>query len=244
MRVLLVAGAGEARQIAHALWGVPNLSVTVFQTKEVDASECFGWPVRDASGVDDATLFQWVGDMEPDGIIDAEDTFRVDRSVALSSLSQRWKCDYVKYLPPFWVPTVADNWTFLGEAAEASQCIPKNAVVFADLDYDVLQRLGLPKTQKVIWRGAPSEQSRDLEENVVFHSRNGPTSVAGETRLMGELDVDWLVVRNTGGQYDWPKLEAARELGVRVALLRRPQQPDGPKITTVSETVAWVRRRG
>jgi precorrin-6A/cobalt-precorrin-6A reductase len=57
------------------------------------------------------------------------------------------------------------------------------------------------------------------------------------------LGINWLVTRNSGGTASRAKLEAARTLGIKVAMIRRPPQPPGPKVETVAEAMAWVRRR-
>ncbi|MDD9922027.1 MAG: precorrin-6A/cobalt-precorrin-6A reductase, partial [Boseongicola sp.] len=61
-------------------------------------------------------------------------------------------------------------------------------------------------------------------------------------RLRGTT-ADGLAPLNSGGVGSWPKVEAARELGIRVAMIRRPLQPEALRIDTVAEALAWVRRR-
>ena len=68
-----------------------------------------------------------------------------------------------------------------------------------------------------------------------------PFSVADEISLFSQLDVDWLVVKNSGGTASRTKLDAARQLGIRVALIRRPKQPDATRLETVEEAIEWVR---
>ena len=68
-----------------------------------------------------------------------------------------------------------------------------------------------------------------------------PFSVADEVALFRELGVDWLVVKNAGGIASRSKLDAARQLELPVAMIRRPAQPDVPKLETVDEAIAWVR---
>ena len=60
---------------------------------------------------------------------------------------------------------------------------------------------------------------------------------------MHDLGVTWSVTRNSGGSASFAKLEAARRLGISVAMIRRPPQPEAARISTVSEALAWVRRR-
>lgn len=58
--------------------------------------------------------------------------------------------------------------------------------------------------------------------------------------LFRKLGVDWLVVKNSGGEASRSKLDAARILGIPVALIERPAQPPGPKLTTVEDALDWV----
>ncbi|MEQ9676314.1 MAG: precorrin-6A/cobalt-precorrin-6A reductase, partial [Roseovarius indicus] len=67
-----------------------------------------------------------------------------------------------------------------------------------------------------------------------------PFSVEEEKNLFQELGVDWLVVKNAGGAAAMSKLVAARELGLDVAMIVRPPQPDALKVASVAEALAWV----
>ena len=76
-----------------------------------------------------------------------------------------------------------------------------------------------------------------------FEVQPGPFTVYDECDFFVREGVDWIVTRNTGGQGSWPKIEAARELGLPIAMIRRPLQAEGLKINTVAEAISWVRRR-
>ncbi len=70
----------------------------------------------------------------------------------------------------------------------------------------------------------------------------GPYTPEGESALMREHGVGLLVTKNSGGPMTASKLQAARELGVRVVVVERPPLPPGSTaVTTVAEAVTWVR---
>jgi len=73
----------------------------------------------------------------------------------------------------------------------------------------------------------------------------GPYTVDGERALMREHGIGLLVTKNSGGPMTAAKLQAARDLGVRVIMVRRPPLPAGSTVVaTVPEAVRWVRRQG
>ena len=68
-----------------------------------------------------------------------------------------------------------------------------------------------------------------------------PFSEADEVALFERLGVDWLVVKNAGGTPSRTKLDAARVLGIKVAMIARPPRPDAAIVETEAEAMAWVR---
>ena len=59
--------------------------------------------------------------------------------------------------------------------------------------------------------------------------------------LFQDLEIDWLITRNAGGDASRTKLDAAQALELPVAMIRRPPQSNGPKLETVQAALDWVR---
>jgi len=68
----------------------------------------------------------------------------------------------------------------------------------------------------------------------------GPFTVEAESALLLEHRIEVLVARNSGGRATEAKLEAANRLGIPVIMVRRPRPPEGERVATVAEALAWV----
>lgn len=139
---------------------------------------------------------------------------------------------------PGWHPRGARRWHVLRRASDLTRTIPPGAHVFAATGREeeaVLRRLRA--TVYLRRRGG-----RDAPPGLIAVEGTPPFTIADEMRLFRELGIGWLVLRDAGGEGARPKLDAARALGLHIALIARPALPDAPVARTSKEALRWLRQ--
>jgi len=66
----------------------------------------------------------------------------------------------------------------------------------------------------------------------------GPYALEDERRLLADHRIDLVVTKDSGGDATRAKLDAARERGIPVLVVRRPPAPEGPGIVVVASADA------
>lgn len=68
----------------------------------------------------------------------------------------------------------------------------------------------------------------------------GPFEYASDLALLRHHRIDLLVSKNAGGHAARAKIDAARQLGIKVIMIDRPQVPDRIEVGSVAAVVQWI----
>jgi precorrin-6A/cobalt-precorrin-6A reductase len=85
----------------------------------------------------------------------------------------------------------------------------------------------------------PVEPPLDVPDATYILGR-GPFDQASELALLEEHGIEVIVSKNSGGTATYGKIAAARELGIEIVMIDRPQLPDARSAETVEEAVAMI----
>ena len=237
--LLVLAGAGEAQQIGHALVG-RGIDAEMSYAGGGRAMPQTGLPTRRGGFGGEAGFRAYLEAHHITAVLDATHPFAHRITGRTARICKARGLPYCQLLRAEWTPEVGDRWVFLDRVEDAADHIPQGAVVFLTTGRATLKGLANLQGRQLICRQIDPPEEEFPLPNGRYLTGTPPFSVEDEVALFRQLGVDWLIVKNDGGEAPRSKLIAARRLGLPVAVLNRPPQPDAFRVKTVDAALEWV----
>ncbi|MDU8926434.1 cobalt-precorrin-6A reductase [Alisedimentitalea sp. MJ-SS2] len=240
MTLLLLAGTAEAREIASRIAeeGVQAVASFAGATK---APAVLDLPMRSGGFGGKDGFRKYLREERISAVLDATHPFAARISERTARVCGELGLPLCLVLRPAWEPTAKDDWVSLKDETDAMNHVPEGAVVFLATGRQRLEKFAGLVGRRVICRVVDPQQDAFPFENGEYLVGRPSEDVAEEEALFQRHDVEWLIARNAGGQAARAKLEAARNLGIRVGLIERPAPPQGISVQTVDAALDWVR---
>ncbi|MFQ1700886.1 cobalt-precorrin-6A reductase [Loktanella agnita] len=238
MTLLLLAGTGDARRIAQRLAGADVIASLAGATRDPVALPI---PTRLGGFGGEAGFRDFLTAHAISAVLDATHPYAHRITARSARICAALGLPFLQYLRPGWVPEVGDNWTEISREEEAATLIPTGATVFLGTGRQTLDRFANLTGRRVICRQIDPPEGPFPFAGGEFLLGRPPFSVADELALFDRLKVDWLVVKNAGGEASHTKLTAARQLGIPVLMIARPTPGDWPHVASIESAMEWVR---
>jgi precorrin-6A/cobalt-precorrin-6A reductase len=155
------------------------------------------------------------------------------------------KIPHLMLVRPQWERVSGDNWIEVESVAAAAQAIPEsiNRVFITSgrqqLEPFLLRSQIHPQTWYLIRSIDPPDI--DLPNSEVLLDR-GPFSLEQERQLLQNYQIQSIISKNSGGAATYAKIMAARELGIPIIMVQRPASPEGKKVTSIEDAIAWLKQ--
>ena len=231
MRVLLLGGTKEARELATALVERGHDVVTSLAGRTREPVPVFGAVrVGGFGGADGFAAYLRAGSIER--LIDATHPFAGTISRNAADAAARTGVRRLALDRAPWQAVPGDRWHRASDLGDAAETLPTGA--------RVLLALGRQHLAPFAARGDVAFVVRAIEPFepplacTVLLERPG-ASVADEIDLLKRHAIDRIVSRNSGGAGAYAKIAAARRLGLGVTMVDRPPPPPPPVFGTVDE---------
>jgi precorrin-6A/cobalt-precorrin-6A reductase len=244
VRVLLLGGTAEARELAARLAAEPGLSVVSSLAGRVRDPLLPAGEVRVGGFGGVEGLAGWLEDERVGLVVDATHPYAAIMQANAAAACGRLGLPRLRLARPGWRERDGDRWRWVGSLDEAAAALPSlGARVFLTTGRQGLASFaGLDRLWFLIRCVDPPSGPLPPHRKVLL--ARGPYDRERERALMGRFAVEVLVTKDSGGSLTAGKLAAARDLGLPVVVVRRPPAPPGPSVTGVDEAVAWVRLTG
>lgn len=237
MTLLLLAGTAEARAIATALRGQDVIASLAGATRDPAPLPI---PVHMGGFGGEPGFRAFLEQHAIHAVLDATHPYAARITTRSAAVCAALGLPFCQLLRPPWVPGPGDRWTEIASEEEAAAHIPQGVNVFLGTGRQTLESFANLTGRRVICRQIDPPEGPFPFEGGEFLIGRPPFSVVDEVALFRRLGVDWLVVKNAGGAASATKLTAARELGIPVLMLARPETGNWPQVASVEAALAWV----
>jgi len=241
MHVLILGGTTEARRLAAELAADPALRVTSSLAGRVAEPRLPAGEVRIGGFGGPSGLADWLREQHVDALIDATHPFAGTISRNAAEAAAEVHVPLLALRRPSWVPVSGDRWHPVGSLDEAAAVLPAlGRRVFLTTGRQGLAAFAGLAELFFLVRSVDAPEPPMPRRTEVLLDR-GPFTLDGERAVLREHRIDVLVTKDSGAAATAPKLTAARELGLPVVIVRRPEPPAGvPEVPDVSGAVAWL----
>jgi precorrin-6A/cobalt-precorrin-6A reductase len=239
VRVLILGGTGEARELAAALRaaGTDVLSSLAGRTRQPRLPD---GPVHTGGFGGPDGLAAFLREEAITHLIDATHPFAEVITANAALAAQGAGVPRLVLRQPAWQP--APSWDMVADISEAAGTVRAwpGEVVFLTTGRRELAAFAADDGHRFLVRTVDPPEGPAPPRMTLILSR-GPYTVEGESALLRDHQISLLVTKNSGGSMTAAKLRAARDLGVQVVMVRRPPLPPGSRVVaTIPAALNWI----
>lgn len=244
--VLILGGTGEARALAAELDAMGGLRVLSSLAGRVARPRLPIGEVRIGGFGGPERLADWLAEERVACIVDATHPFAQRISASAAQASAASGVPMLRLQRPGWTERPGDDWHWVDSLDEAAALLPSLGPRVRAFLTTGRQGLGAFRDASDAWfliRCVDPPEPADLPPRHELLLDRGPYTLGGELELIDRHRIDVIATKDSGGDLTVAKLDAARERGIPVVVVRRPPGPDVPTVDAVGAATAWVAAR-
>ncbi|GAB7530668.1 cobalt-precorrin-6A reductase [Pseudomonas sp. 3A(2025)] len=230
-RILLLGGVTEALAIARTLG--PEHIYSLAGVGRVPTDLTCQVRVGGYGGAEG--LARFIAEQGIDLLLDATHPYAAQMSHNAASAAQLSGVPCWALRRPAWQPGPDDDWREVADWAGLIEALAPFSRPLFTLGREPMQHLDeIPPQQFWTLRALDSVAGNQRCEVI---AARGPFHLDAERTLFEQRGIDVLISKNSGSQSTEPKLQVARERGIPVLILKRPELP---KVDRELDSVAAV----
>lgn len=240
MKILILGGTTEARELAAALAPRPELAVVLSLAGRTTSPVEQPVPVRSGGFGGAEGLARCLRDEGFDLLVDATHPFAARISANATAAAAEAGVRLIRLVRPPWQPGPGDRWIAVAdtEAAVAALGAAPRRVFLALGRQEIAPFAAAPQHRYVVRSIEPVGEA--AFPGAAFILGRGPFDVAEERALLEVHAIEVVVAKNSGGAASAAKLAAARALALPVVMIARPAPEPGGAVADVAAAVAAI----
>ncbi|MBV9818874.1 MAG: cobalt-precorrin-6A reductase [Solirubrobacterales bacterium] len=237
--ILLLGGTAEARELA-ALLVARGAPVTSSLAGRVAHPRLPAGAVRVGGFGGPAALRRWLAEHGVAAVVDATHPFAERISISAASASRAAGVPLLRLQRPGWTAGRGDRWHWVDDLPAAAAAIPGlgRRVLLTTGRQGLEQFAAVDEAWFLVRCVDPPEAALPVRHELLLD--RGPYTLAGEGALLDTRAIDLVVTKDSGGSLTRAKLDAARERGVPVIVVRRPARPEAETVGDVRAALHWA----
>lgn len=240
--VLVLGGTAEARELAAELHAA-GVAVTSSLAGRIARPRLPAGEVRIGGFGGPDGLAAWLAEHDVHAVVDATHPFAERISASATTACERAEIPLLRLERPGWTQGAGDRWRWVDDLDDAAREIEPGRRVLLTTGRQGLAAFAHRDDAWFLVRCVDPPQPPLPAHHELLLDR-GPYTLQGELALVDEHRIDLVITKDSGGAHTRAKLDAARERGLAVIVVRRPQRPDATTVTTVDAALRWARRHG
>ena len=246
MRVLILGGTTEASELARLiagdnLTGDRRFDATLSLAGRTINPKALPLPTRVGGfgGVDG--LARWLIEEHIEAVIDATHPYAPNISRNAVAACRRAGVPLGSLGRPAWPNETGDRWIDVPDAIAAARALGEaTARIFLSLGRLEIAAFASAPQHRYIARSIDPPGDVPLPPDIRFIFARGPFDEAAERALLQSERIEVIVSKNSGGSATYPKIAAARALGIPVVMIERPLKAAGTAIADANAAIAWL----
>ncbi|MFC4128610.1 cobalt-precorrin-6A reductase [Nocardia rhizosphaerae] len=244
MRVLILGGTGEARELARIAAGERGFDIVSSLAGRVTHPRLPVGPVRIGGFGGVEGLRTWLRENAIDAVVDATHPFAAQVSAHAAAAAADLGLPALHLRRPEWARCPGDRWTRVPDTVAAAAALATHGErVLLTIGRQGVAAFADCAGHRFVIRSIDAPTG-PLPPRYELLLARGPFTFDDELVLMSRHRIDVLVTKNSGGPQTEAKILAARTAGLPVVMIDRPPLPPGAQtVGEVTDALDWLRAR-
>ncbi|MBK1987125.1 cobalt-precorrin-6A reductase [Sphaerospermopsis aphanizomenoides BCCUSP55] len=246
LRVLILGGTGDAAELTARISNITGIEAIASLAGRTREPVLPAGPVR-VGGFGGVTgLVEYLQHQQIDVLIDATHPFAHHISWNAAAAATEAGIPRLLVNRPPWEKLPGDDWIEVENITDAAAALESQALenqtkrIFLTIGRQEISAFTHLQAMWFLMRMIDPLSAHVITPPGLVLCDRGPFHLENEREILTHHQIDTIVSKNSGGNATYPKIIAAREMGIQVVMVNRPPIPPGEQVPDVESAVKWL----